>query len=91
MTDTPEVFTRIKDAIAIISRRGVFRQCELYNLGNYIYAKWQGGYIQLYYDNTTSVGARVHKLVTNHVFEYDKFNRLIYGSAVVKQIIGDVP
>lgn len=80
----PEVFTKIADAVAIISRNGVYMQCELFDLRNYVFAKHRGGYIQLYHDGGTSTGARIHKIVGDCAFGYDKLRRLVHVADALK-------
>lgn len=75
MSNQVEIFTRVPDAIAILTLRGVYRQCEVFTLDGDVYAKTGGGFIRLS-ESGTSTSHRVHKIVSNQPFQPDKLGRL---------------
>lgn len=41
------LFQKLDNAVAVLTSRGVHREVPLFERAGFVYAKWQGGFIQL--------------------------------------------
>jgi hypothetical protein len=74
-----EIFVRIPDAVAILSKGGTWKECDMYRLDQAVFAKFGGGYVRLLGDSRTSNGYAIYKIVSDVVFGTDRLNRLYIG------------
>lgn len=47
-------FKQVEGEAAVLIRNGIYRQCDVYERDNYLYAKVSGGFVRLYADGSTT-------------------------------------
>jgi hypothetical protein len=71
------MFKRLEGDTALVRQGGVYKVCDLYEMGGALYARFGGGYIRLRENGTTSKdGVQIEHMEIDVPLFADKFGRL---------------
>lgn len=75
-----DLFHQIPDGIAILQSGGVYKQVDLYQRSNLVYAKWGSGYVGLRSNGKGTTHPKISWVELEGVQEsFDSLGRLVTG------------
>lgn len=79
------LFHKIEGAAAVLSSKGVFRQVDVYQRDNQLYARWGSGFIGLRYTSfsTAEIGTTLPHVQVQHIEGPFTFSKKGFGAVKV--------